>query len=124
MSQSRPRGERDIRIILRCEGALVATGGLWAYAQIEAGWLMFAALLLLPDLSFLGYLSGRTAGVYCYNFAHTYLSPVVVYAILALAGVDLAEELALIWIVHIGADRLLGYGLKLQTDYKKTHLSG
>lgn len=85
---------------------------------------MFAVLLLLPDLSFLGYLKGRRAGVYCYNIAHTYLSPAVFFAALVFTGVDMAEELTLIWVVHIGADRLLGYGLKLQTDDKRTHLSG
>jgi len=28
----------------------------------------------------------------------------------------------LIWLVHIGADRLLGYGLKYPTGFKDTHL--
>jgi len=31
-------------------------------------------------------------------------------------------QLALIWLVHIGADRLLGYGLKYPTAFKDTHL--
>jgi hypothetical protein len=29
---------------------------------------------------------------------------------------------ALIWIAHIGFDRLLGYGLKYISDFKHTHL--
>ncbi len=120
----RQDGVTGTRVFLRLEGALVAVLGLWAYAQLEAGWLLFAALFLLPDLSFFGYMMGRRTGVYCYNLAHTYLSPAVFFAALAFAGVDLAEELALIWVVHIGADRLVGYGLKLQTDDKRTHLSG
>ena len=31
-------------------------------------------------------------------------------------------QLALIWLVHIGADRLLGYGLKYPTAFGETHL--
>jgi hypothetical protein len=28
----------------------------------------------------------------------------------------------LIWIVHIGMDRMLGFGLKYPTGFKETHL--
>jgi len=34
-----------------------------------------------------------------------------------------ATKIALIWLAHIGADRLLGYGLKYPTTFKDTHLS-
>ena len=30
--------------------------------------------------------------------------------------------LALIWLSHIGFDRLIGYGLKYETAFKDTHL--
>jgi hypothetical protein len=44
---------------------------------------------------------------------------------LALAGLalgPLAYGLAAIWVAHIGFDRLLGYGLKLETGFEQTHL--
>ncbi|PHB05583.1 DUF4260 family protein, partial [Bacillus pseudomycoides] len=28
----------------------------------------------------------------------------------------------LIWTAHIGMDRMLGYGLKYETDFKDTHI--
>jgi hypothetical protein len=34
----------------------------------------------------------------------------------------LAVQIALIWGAHIGADRMLGYGLKYPTAFKHTHL--
>lgn len=117
-------GLTGIRIYLRLEGALAAGIGLWAYALLDASWLMLAATILLPDLAFLAYLNGRRFGIYCYNLTHSYLSPAVFFAVTAYAGFGLAEELALVWVVHIGVDRLIGYGLKLQTDDKRTHLSG
>jgi hypothetical protein len=40
-----------------------------------------------------------------------------------MANNDLAMQSALIWFAHIGADRLLGFGLKYATDFKDTHLS-
>jgi hypothetical protein len=39
-----------------------------------------------------------------------------------LAGNDVAIQLALIWLAHIGADRALGYGLKYPTHFKDSHL--
>jgi hypothetical protein len=34
----------------------------------------------------------------------------------------LPVQVALIWIGHIGADRLAGYGLKFETGFRDTHL--
>ncbi|NMM27217.1 MAG: DUF4260 domain-containing protein, partial [Glaciimonas sp.] len=34
----------------------------------------------------------------------------------------LFSALALIWFVHIGVDRMLGYGLKYPEGFKVTHL--
>ena len=38
------------------------------------------------------------------------------------AGGDLAVQVALIWVAHIGVDRALGYGLKYPTGFADTHL--
>jgi Domain of unknown function (DUF4260) len=32
-------------------------------------------------------------------------------------------QVGLIWLAHIGIDRVLGYGLKYPTGFKDTHLS-
>ncbi|WP_435349143.1 DUF4260 family protein [Haloarchaeobius sp. HRN-SO-5] len=67
-------------------------------------------------------LAGPRIGSYGYNLVHTYVSP------LALAGVGLwlttplAVLVALVWAAHIGADRLVGYGLKYPTGFNDTHL--
>jgi hypothetical protein len=34
-----------------------------------------------------------------------------------------ATSTGLIWLAHIGLDRLLGYGLKYATEFKDTHFS-
>jgi len=85
---------------------------------------LFAALILLPDLSFAGYLRGTAFGARTYNAAHTYLAPALLWGLLSLAGFVLTDALALIWVIHIGTDRLLGYGLKFPDAFNHTHLSG
>lgn len=36
---------------------------------------------------------------------------------------DFALMISLIWIAHIGMDRMLGYGLKYPTKFQDTHLN-
>jgi hypothetical protein len=111
------------RIILRLEGAVVLAAAALAYARIGGGWAMFAVLFLAPDVFMLGYLGGRRIGAAVYNAGHTYIAPAALAAYGVFQAQPLALEIALIWIAHIGFDRLLGYGLKYQTAFGHTHLS-
>ena len=93
------------------------------YARMGASWWLFAALWLAPDLSMLGYATGRPCrGSRIYNVFHTYALP----GVLALAAIALHARadvpLALIWVNHIGVDRMLGYGLKFSDGFGFTHL--
>ena len=105
----------------RAEGAAVLATAAIAYAWLDGSWLLFAALLLAPDLGMLGYLAGPRAGAITYNAVHLYVGPAA--AILAgVAGVAWALPVGLIWLAHIGMDRGLGYGLKLPTGFRDTHM--
>ena len=35
---------------------------------------------------------------------------------------DITLAIGLIWLAHIGFDRLIGYGLKYETGFRHTHL--
>ena len=108
--------------LLRVEGLAVFVAALALYFDAGHGWVLLVVLALAPDLSMVGYLAGPRAGAIAYDAAHTYLGPVALAVAGVLGGSDLAEQLALIWLVHVGADRLLGYGLKYSTGFKDTHL--
>jgi hypothetical protein len=111
------------RPLLHLEGAAVLIVCLFAYHWSHGSWLLFALLFLVPDLSMLGYAASVRVGAIAYNAVHTYIVP------LALAGYSLASNrlaifsLSLIWIAHIGLDRMLGFGLKYPTRFKDTHLN-
>jgi succinate-acetate transporter protein len=108
--------------VLRVEALVELVLAVSAYRAFGGGWLMFAALVLLPDLGIAGYLMNRRVGAAVYNLAHTYSAP----ALLALAGLMLSTSAlylpALIWAAHIGFDRVLGYGLKYPVAFGATHL--
>ena len=109
-------------VILRLEGAAVLAAAALAYAQVGQGWKVFAILFLVPDLSMLGYLFGPRVGAAAYNTAHSYILPAALGASGALLHQPYAIAGALIWIAHVGFDRLLGYGLKYSTAFGHTHL--
>ena len=108
--------------LLRLEGLAVLGGSLGLYVDADFGWILFLALILVPDLSMLGYLGGVDLGTVCYDIVHTYVLPIVLAVAGVLAGADTATQVALIWLAHIGVDRFLGYGLKYPSGFKETHL--
>ena len=110
------------RRLLHLEGPAVAAGALVLYFDAGNGWLLLVLLALAPDLSMLGYFGGPRVGALAYDLVHTYVGPLALGVVGVLVGADLAMQLALIWAAHIGADRLLGYGLKYPSAFKDTHL--
>ena len=114
--------EGQVRSWLRLEGLAAFGAGLVLYGLSGGDWIFFVPLLLLPDLSMLGYLGGPRVGSAAYNLVHNWAlgfgalligvwldSP----AVLLVAGLVIA---------HVGMDRALGYGLKLPSAFGETHL--
>ena len=93
-----------------------------AYALVGSGWAFFALLFLAPDLSMLGYLGGRKVGAAAYNLGHSYILPTMLAACGVVMSQPILLSLSLIWVAHIGFDRMLGYGLKYATAFGHTHL--
>ena len=110
------------RLLLRIEGGALALGAAYAYHRVGGSWWLFAALILVPDVSFAGYLINTRVGAIAYNALHITLGPLILGALgFLLPSFDLIA-VALIWAVHVGADRALGYGLKYGAGFGFTHL--
>lgn len=110
-------------ILLRLEGTAVLAAALITYAQLQFSWWQFVLLLLAPDLAALGYLINKSVGSLIYNLVHTYVLPIGLATTALLLNSDLGLQLAIIWLAHIGMDRLFGYGLKYPDGFKHTHLT-
>jgi hypothetical protein len=108
--------------VQRIEGGVLLVLSLLIYWKLGGPWLWYALLILAPDLFMLGYLGGPRLGAAVYNLGHTWLPPSILAAVGLIGGTSFAVDVALIWLGHIGVDRLLGYGLKLPTGFQDTHL--
>jgi hypothetical protein len=117
-----PPRNSSVALLLRLEGLTAAAISAAAYARTGASWWLFAALWLAPDLSMLAYLGRPCRAARIYNAFHSYLLPVVLGSMAILLHARGLAPVALIWINHIGVDRLLGYGLKYSDGFGWTHL--
>lgn len=114
--------DRLPRRLLHVEALALLVGALARYVHLGYGWLALLLLFLVPDLSMLGYLGGPRLGALSYDVVHTSALPIALGLAGVLGDIEVAMQLALIWLAHIGLDRLLGYGLKYPTGFKDTHL--
>lgn len=111
-------------VLLRFEGLVLFVTALIIYGSSEYSWWLFAALILVPDLGMLGYLFNAKVGSITYNLFHTYAFPLAAIVSFGAAHFYPSEIVPylLVWIAHIGIDRLFGFGLKYSTRFRDTHL--
>jgi Domain of unknown function (DUF4260) len=107
---------------LRAEGAATFAIGLAAFLWLGPPWYAFALLLLVPDLSMIGYLAGPRIGAITYNLAHDLATGVVVFGLGMATGLVPVAAVGAILVAHSGMDRVAGYGLKAPTSFHDTHL--
>ncbi|GGF78857.1 DUF4260 domain-containing protein [Wenyingzhuangia marina] len=92
------------------------------FSQLNFSLWVFPACLLLPDFSMVGYLINSKTGAWLYNIFHHKLLGIFFYSL----GLWLQNEtIMLIGIIlfgHSAMDRIFGYGLKYNDDFKHTHL--
>jgi hypothetical protein len=114
--------DRLPRVLLHAEGAAVAVAAVTLYFDAGYTWWVLLVLALAPDLAAAGYIAGPRVGAVAYDVAHTYVLPVLLAAAGVVTETEVATQLALIWLTHIGVDRAIGYGLKYPTRFGDTHL--
>lgn len=96
--------------------------GIYLFSRLDFAWWWFPTLILLPDLSMIGYTINPKIGAWIYNLFHHKLLGILVLIIgyyvdnqsIALAGVIL--------FAHSAMDRIFGYGLKFEDAFTNTHL--
>ena len=85
-------------------------------------WWLFFALLLLPDLSMVGYAVNNKWGAMLYNIFHHQGVAVTLIIIGWYTSEQYLLLAGLILLGHSAMDRSLGYGLKYASGFQDTHL--
>jgi hypothetical protein len=121
-SSSSPQVPQQPIFFERLEAAAILAVSLYFYFQLHFSLVWLVVLLLIFDLSMVGYLVNTKVGALTYNAVHSLVLPLLVLVFGVATDNRLAVGFALIWVAHIGMDRALGYGLKFSTGFKQTHL--
>ncbi|MGA3602030.1 DUF4260 domain-containing protein [Lysinibacillus agricola] len=111
-----------LRKIISLEYVVAFLVTVFFYWHFDFSFVYFVLFLLLPDVSMLGYIVNTKVGALFYNIGHSLVMPAI---LLILGFVTVSTPLlmvSIIWLAHIFLDRALGYGLKYDEAFYKTHL--
>ena len=107
---------------LRTEGLGLFLLSLYLFSLLDYPWWYFLVFFLIPDLSMLAYLMDTRTGARIYNLFHHQGIAIFLY----LAGIYFTSPVlqfsGLIMLGHSSLDRVFGYGLKYDDNFKNTHL--
>ena len=111
-----------MRALLKLEEAGIFLFCIFLFSRLNFVWWWFPALFLLPDVGMIGYIINSKTGAFTYNLLHhRFVASVVAFYALAY-GNEYWKLVAVILFAHISFDRALGYGLKYNDGFNKTHL--
>lgn len=108
--------------VIQLEEAAMFLLTIYLFSRLSFAWWWYPALILVPDLSMLGYLAGNKAGAIAYNFVHHKAIAIAVYAAGLYWQNEVLQLAGLILFGHSSMDRMSGYGLKTYEGFKFTHL--
>jgi hypothetical protein len=106
----------------RLEEAAMFLFGIFLFNQLSFAWWLFAALILLPDISMFGYTAGNKTGAVIYNIFHHKAIALIIYVIGFYFYNETMMLIGIILFSHSSMDRFFGYGLKYFTGFSDTHL--
>jgi hypothetical protein len=108
--------------VIRLEEFCMFAFSIFLFSQLHFPWWWFPVLILVPDISMIGYALNNRTGAICYDIVHHKGIALAVYLMgfyLHLEGLQLA---GVILFGHSSMDRMMGYGLKYFEGFSFTHL--
>jgi hypothetical protein len=111
-----------VAALLRAEQLAILGTGIALWVANGGHPLLLIPPWLLVDLSMVGYVAGPRLGSITYNAAHNLVLPLALLGLGWWMSIGWLILTAAVFLTHIGLDRALGYGLKLPTDFRDTHL--
>jgi hypothetical protein len=95
---------------------------IYLFSRLSFAWWWYPALILVPDISMVGYAFGNKVGAITYNVVHHKAVAIAVYIVGLQLNNDWLQLTGLILFGHSSMDRMTGYGLKTFAGFKSTHL--
>lgn len=111
-----------MKTLLKSEELIQFLGAIYLFSRLNFAWWWFPALILLPDISMIGYLVNPAIGAVLYNMVHHKGLGIVVGLLGLMLGSQNLMLAGVILFAHSSMDRTMGYGLKYLDSFKHTSL--
>lgn len=108
--------------LIKLEQIALFAFSIFLFSYTNFAWWWFPLLILLPDISMLGYLKNPKTGALLYNFFHHQALALLVLCLGWQTGNDSLYLAGIILLGHSSMDRIFGYGLKYSDAFNHTHL--
>ncbi|GGG74625.1 hypothetical protein GCM10007415_02690 [Parapedobacter pyrenivorans] len=108
--------------LLQLEQAALMVACYFVSLHLGYAWWLFFVLLLLPDISMVGYAIDNKWGAALYNLFHHQGVAIAVIGIGWFVNQEYVLLAGIILLGHSAMDRLFGYGLKYNSGFQDTHL--
>lgn len=117
-----PQQEKMMKSLIKIEELAMFLFAGFLFWNTDFSWWWFVALLLVPDISLVGYAINNKTGAYLYNIGHHKGLALLIYIIGFVMGTAVIELAGIILFAHSSMDRIFGYGLKHIDSFRNTHL--
>ncbi|WP_411830172.1 DUF4260 domain-containing protein [Paenibacillus alba] len=112
-----------IKQMVRIENGFAFALSFYIYMHLNFPIWLFFVLLVVPDITMIGYAINKKIGAIVYNFGHTFILPLLLALCYLYFSKDYLLIISITWIAHICMDRVIGAGLKYQdSSFTKTHI--
>ncbi|GAB3722824.1 DUF4260 domain-containing protein [Spirosoma lituiforme] len=111
-----------MKTLLKSEELIQFLAAIYLFSRLSFAWWWFPALILVPDVSMIGYLVNPLVGAVSYNIVHHKGLGIVIGLLGLMAGNQTLMLAGIILFAHSSMDRMLGYGLKYADSFKHTSL--
>jgi len=116
------KNQNSMKGILKLEEVGQFLLSIILFFPLDYAWWIFPLCILLPDLSMLGYLINTKVGAWLYNFFHHKFVAIAILIFGYFLDNSLIMLTGVILFGHSALDRIFGYGLKFNDNFKHTHL--
>ncbi|HKJ69398.1 MAG TPA: DUF4260 domain-containing protein [bacterium] len=113
-----------MKSLVRLEEFGIFLFSIYLFITLNYPWWLFPLLLLVPDISMIGYAGGNRIGAVVYNLMHFRALGLLLYVIGAVLPMPVVALTGVILFAHATLDRAFGYGLKYGDRFQHTHLGG
>lgn len=106
----------------RLEGVAIVLGSAAVFIYLGFAWYWLFVVFLIFDVGAIGYIANPKVGALTYNFTHSLVLPFLLGTYAVVTHSNGLQFVVLIWLFHIGVDRMSGFGLKYPDSFAHTHL--